>query len=32
MLSQEDTTTIVGVYMKVRESRPGELMGKVNLD
>lgn len=32
VLGQEDTATIVGVYMKVRESRPGELMGKVNLD
>lgn len=31
ILGQEDVSTIVGVYMKVRESRPAELMSRVSL-
>ncbi|MFC6146968.1 tyrosine-type recombinase/integrase [Corynebacterium nasicanis] len=30
ILGQEDVSTIVGVYMRVRESRPAELMGRIN--
>lgn len=29
VLGQEDVSTIVGVYMKVRESRPAELMSRI---
>lgn len=31
ILGQEDTSTIVDTYMKVREHRPVELMLRVNL-
>ena len=31
ILGQEDVSTIVGVYMRVRETRPVELMQRVNL-
>lgn len=29
VLGQEDVSTIVGTYMRVREHRPGELMGRI---